>query len=83
MSEKKTVKIPIEPGWDFDTDPLNPQPLIYPVCAICGDAYEYRRALSLATGDYFWAWFAPPKQPRMCRHNRGMVKNTEWHHAPE
>jgi hypothetical protein len=55
-------------GWDFETDPENPQPVVYPVCSDCGEPYSYARHLSLATGTYVWAWAKPPKQPRQCRH---------------
>lgn len=65
------------PAWDT-TDELNPQPLIYPVCIECGEAYGYRRALSLTRGGYVWAWFRPPGARGGCKHKAGMVKNTEW-----
>lgn len=55
-------------SWDFETDPHNPQPLIYPVCSDCDEPYEYTRNLSFATGGYVWAWKKPPKVPRGCRH---------------
>jgi hypothetical protein len=65
-------------GWDVETDPMNPQPIIYPVCSGCGEAYEYRRALSLSRGGYIWAWFKPRPIPKGCRHKEQMVKNTEY-----
>jgi hypothetical protein len=54
--------------WD-NSDPLNPQPLSYPTCGLCGEAYSYSRFLSMATGHFVWAWVKPAKVPRGCRHN--------------
>jgi hypothetical protein len=59
--------VPDSIGWDT-TDPDNPQPVIYPVCSDCGDAYDYRRYLSLGDGKFHWAWFKPAKVPKGCRH---------------
>lgn len=63
-------------GWDFTDDPMNPTPLIFPECSECGEAYTYKRFLSLTRGDYVWAWAAPIKVPRGCRH-RGPAKTVD------
>lgn len=65
-----------ESGWDTTTDPLNPQPLVYPVCPDCGASYDYRRALSLSRGVYFWAWFRPAGIPKGCKHKAPATINT-------
>lgn len=72
---------PTELGWDTTTDPMNPQPTIYPVCADCGEAWVYRRYLSLATGTYRWAWGKPDKVPRGCRHKSGPKRSDQWQQA--
>lgn len=60
--------------WDTETDPLNPQPIIYPVCGDCGAPCEYRRFLNFNTGEYVWAWAKPAKVPRGCRHKSPVTK---------
>ncbi len=75
MADAKTF--PKGSTWD-QTDPDNPQPLIYPVCGDCGEAYVYTRCLSFTTGGYIWAWLKPAKVPRGCRHN-GSAKIHEPH----
>lgn len=65
------------PPWDL-TDPANPQPLIYPVCAECGLPYVYSSAWSIMTSKTIWAWFRPAGIPKGCRHRKGLTKNTVW-----
>lgn len=58
----------IDKGWDTTTDPLNPQPYIYPVCPDCEEAWVYTRCLSFTTGNYVWCWMRPHPVTKGCRH---------------
>jgi hypothetical protein len=57
-------------AWD-NADPLNPQPLFYPVCSECHVAYVYRRFLSFATGGHVWAW------ARDCKHKKAPMETVQ------
>ena len=61
--------------WDLD-DRHNPQPLVYPVCSDCEEAYTYTRCLNFSTGEYGWYWVRPAKFPRQCRH-KGLPKTVD------
>lgn len=63
-----TTEGTLDDGWDFATDPLNPQPYIYPVCPDCKEAWVYTRCLSLSRGGYYWAWMRPQPVTKGCRH---------------
>lgn len=43
-------------------DRLNPQPVVYPVCATCEQPWIYKRFLGLSSGGYLWGW------GRDCKH---------------
>jgi hypothetical protein len=64
------------PAWDIVTDPDNPQPLVYPVCKECHEPWSYKRCLNFRTGEYVWAWLAPDKAPKGCRHKAGPIVET-------
>lgn len=69
-------------GWDVTTDPLNPQPRLWPVCTYvdrngyeCKTPWVWRRFMSFGSG-YVWAW------ARDCKHKKGdprmMTKDGEY-----
>lgn len=63
------VKVPtdVEP-WDL-SDPLNPQPNVYPVCPECKAPWQYTWAWLIgATSTEKWCWTRPPGVPRGCKH---------------
>ena len=56
----------LEPGegsWDF-SDQHNPQPLMWPVCSECDEAYSYTWGVSSMTGKVVWLW------RRGCKHKK-------------
>jgi hypothetical protein len=65
------VKVPLtddtEP-WDL-SDPLNPQPNVYPVCPDCQAPWEYTWTWLIgATSKERWCWTRPPGVPKGCKH---------------
>ena len=74
---------PEEQAWDMETDPCNPQPLIWPVCVDCGDNFEYRSAWSITRGGTVWAWFTPAPVRGGCKHRNGVTRNVDFNYNPE
>jgi hypothetical protein len=63
------VRLEDEP-WDL-SDPLNPQPLVYPVCPECRAPWQYSWAWVVdgAPGHTDrWVWTRPPGIPKGCKH---------------
>jgi len=48
-------------AWDT-SDPLNPQPSVWPVCPTCKEPYSYQYGLNFLTGNVVWSW------GRTCKH---------------
>jgi hypothetical protein len=64
---KATVDSGTEP-WDL-SDPLNPQPNVYPVCPDCKAPWHYTWAWFIVPGrGEKWSWTRPPALPKGCRH---------------
>jgi hypothetical protein len=66
------VRVPLDVGegepWDL-SDPLNPQPNIYPVCAECRAPWQYTWTWLIgATSKERWCWARPPGVPKGCKH---------------
>lgn len=51
------------PTWDTTTDPDNPQPNVYPMCAECKTPFVYRWAMRFGGPSGFF-WF------RDCKHKK-------------
>lgn len=66
---KVNVKVPVpdetEP-WDL-SNPLNPQPNVYPVCPECKAPWQYTWTWLVSKGDK-WCWTRPPGVPKGCKH---------------
>jgi hypothetical protein len=66
------VKVPLQVGatepWDL-SDPLNPQPNVYPVCPDCQAPWHYTWAWLIGkTSTERWCWTRPPGVPKGCKH---------------
>ena len=70
-----------EKAWDVETDPANPQPLIYPVCSECGSPYDYRWCWNPMGGGESFAWFRPAPVRGGCKHKAPPAKSTEYVYA--
>jgi hypothetical protein len=75
------VKVVVKPEdtepWDL-TDPLNPQPNVYPVCAECKAPWHYSWTWLIGkTSTEKWCWTRPAGVARGCKHKgRPIVYDT-------